>query len=97
MSETVTVEVAGARACADLARALAVRGLPARVDAGSTQLSIVSPHERTERLLRDLLPVVDQWRRETQAGPVHVAVGGASFTIRDRADVERALGTPTAA
>jgi hypothetical protein len=97
MSETVTVEVAGARACADLARALAVRGLPVRVDPGSTQLSVASPHERTERLLRDLLPALDQWRRETQAGPVLVAVGGASFTIRDRTDVERALATATAA
>jgi hypothetical protein len=95
--ETITVEVADARACADLARALAVKGLPVRVAPGSTQLSVASPHERTERLLRDLLPAVDQWRREMEAGPVQVAVGGVSFTIRDRSDVERALAAPAPA
>jgi hypothetical protein len=97
MSGPITVEVADARACADLARALAVKGLPVRVGPGSTQLSVASAHESTQRLLRDLLPAVDQWRREMQAGPVQVAAGGVSFAIRDRSDVERALATPTAA
>ena len=99
VSKPVTIQLADGRAAGDLARALAVRGLPGRLveTPAGPGLRLTSPREPTDRLLQDLLPALEQWRHEMGMDAVRVAFGDARFTIHDRSDVERVLATPTAA
>jgi hypothetical protein len=77
MAEHVLVGVGSQADAVDLSRALAVRGLTARwttVD-GRPEVELRYRREETQRLLADLLPALEAWRRDRAHGPLRVIVG----------------------
>jgi hypothetical protein len=87
MAELITIETDSAAESHDLQRALAVRGLFSFVELYGTEVSLDSRFEPTERLLADLLPAVDEWRRDRHTGPLRVIVGGHPYSIGGHADI----------
>jgi hypothetical protein len=77
MAEHVLVDVRSVEDALDLSRALAVRGLAARpaVSAGRPEVELHCGREEKQRLLADLLPALEAWRRDRAHGPLRVISG----------------------
>ncbi len=83
MGEAIRIEVAGAGEAADLVRALAARGLPARVALDrASAVEVVSLREDTADVLRDLVPVLDCWCAGDESATVRLVVGAAAEPAR---------------
>jgi hypothetical protein len=83
MAVPVAIEVGNESDGYDLMRALAVRGLTAelRSDRVPLEVTITLHHEPTELLLADLLPAIEQWRRDCGGAPIPVRVGTRRYAI----------------
>jgi hypothetical protein len=88
----IAIEIDSETAGYDLTRALAVRGLPAELhgDEGC-ELTITLHHEATERLLADLLPAIEEWRRDRGLPAVRLRLGSRLYSIAAECDVARVL------
>lgn len=83
MGEAIRIEVAGPAEAADLVRALAARGLPARVALDmASSVEVVSLREDTADVLRDLVPVLDCWRAGDESAAVRLVVGATAEPAR---------------
>jgi hypothetical protein len=83
MAEPVLVDVGSEEEALDLSRALVVRGLAARrttID-GRPEVELHCRREETQRLLADLLPALEAWRRDRAHGPLRVIVGGRVHVV----------------
>lgn len=78
---------------ADLARALAARGLiatPAR-RRGNVWLAVCETREETERLLADVSAAVADWLAERDRAPLELRVGTRVETVTGRGDLRDVL------
>ena len=83
MGEAIRIEVAGPAEAADLVRALAARGLPARVALDrASSVEVVSLREDTADVLRDRVPVLDCWCAGDESAAVRLVVGAAEELAR---------------
>jgi hypothetical protein len=96
MADRVEIEVDGRAEAGDLVRALAVRGLPGVLRSDEHRLLVVLdyPHESTDSLLRDLLPVLEAWRRDRRRAPLRITVEGRPYGVGSDADPVGSAGEP---
>jgi hypothetical protein len=93
MADTIRIALADDGDGYDLMRALAVRGLPARLKqrAEEAYLELDFRREATERLLGDLLPALEDWRHDRNRGAVRVEIAERAYSVGSNADVSRCL------